>query len=196
MKSVCVYCGSKPGADPRFAAAATSVGNLLAVSGRTLVYGGGRVGLMGNAADGSLAAGGRVIGVIPRSLVEKELAHAGLTELRVVPSMHERKAIMAELSDGFLVLPGGIGTLEEFFEIWTWAQLGMHAKPIGLLDVAGFYSPMLRFIDQLVEQKFVRTEHRELLLVSPDAGDLLTRMASHRSPYVPKWIDDDSAACQ
>ncbi len=192
MKSVCVYCGSKPGANPRFAAAATSVGNLLAVSGRTLVYGGGRVGLMGSVADGSLAAGGRVIGVIPRSLVEKELAHAGLTELRVVPSMHERKAIMAELSDGFLVLPGGIGTLEEFFEIWTWAQLGMHAKPIGLLDVAGFYSPMLRFIDQLVEQKFVRTEHRELLLVSPDASDLLTRMASHRSPYVPKWIDDES----
>lgn len=192
MKSVCVYCGSKPGADPRFAAAATSVGNLLAVTGRTLVYGGGRVGLMGSVADGSLAAGGRVIGVIPRSLVEKELAHAGLTELRVVPSMHERKAIMAELSDGFLVLPGGIGTLEEFFEIWTWAQLGMHAKPIGLLDVGGFYSPMLRFIDQLVEQKFVRAEHRELLLVSPDVSDLLTRMASHRSPYVPKWIDDES----
>jgi uncharacterized protein (TIGR00730 family) len=150
------------------------------------------VGLMASVANAALAAGGRVVGVIPQSLVEKEVAHGGLSELRVVDSMHERKAIMADLSDGFLVLPGGIGTLDEFFEIWTWGQLGMHRKPIGLLDVSGFFGPMLRFVDQMVEQQFLRLEHREMLLVSQDISDLLGRMASYRPPSLPKWIDAES----
>jgi uncharacterized protein (TIGR00730 family) len=144
---------------------------------------------MGAVADGALAAGGRVIGVIPQSLVDKELAHGGLTELRIVGSMHERKALMADLSDGFLGLPGGIGTLEEFFETWTWAQLGLHAKPFGLLNVAGFFGPLLAFLDQLVDQRFVRPEHRAMLLVHSDAGMLLSEMAAHRPANVPKWID-------
>lgn len=189
MQSVCVYCGASPGADPAFVPAAATVGRLLAESGRTLVYGGGRVGLMGAVADGALAAGGRVVGVIPQTLVDKEVAHRGLTELRVVGSMHERKALMADLSDGFLGMPGGIGTLEEFFEAWTWGQLGLHAKPYGLLDVAGFFGPLLGFLDRLVEQRFVRPEHRAMLLVGSDPGTLLSEMAAHRPAYLPKWID-------
>jgi uncharacterized protein (TIGR00730 family) len=192
MQSVCVYCGSSPGADPAFVSAAGTVGRLIAESGRILVYGGGHVGLMGAVADGALAAGGRVIGVIPQALVDKELAHRGLTELHVVGSMHERKALMADLSDGFLGLPGGIGTLEEFFEAWTWAQLGLHAKPFGLLDVAGFFGPLLTFLDQLVEQRFVRPEHRAMLLVDGDAVVLLSKMAAHQRASLPKWIDRDS----
>jgi uncharacterized protein (TIGR00730 family) len=192
VQAVCIYCGSSPGSDPAFVRAAGTVGRLLAESGRTLVYGGGHVGLMGAVADGALAAGGRVIGVIPQSLVDKELAHGGLTELHVVASMHERKALMADLSDGFLGLPGGIGTLEEFFETWTWAQLGLHAKPFGLLDVAGFFGPLLEFLDQLVEQRFVRPEHRTMLFVGSDAGVLLSGMAAHRPANVPKWIDRGS----
>lgn len=190
MKSVCVYCGSSSGTDPAFAAAARTVGRLLAGSGRTLVYGGGRVGLMGALADAALAAGGRVIGVIPRAMVDRELAHQGLTELRVVGSMHERKALMAELADGFLALPGGLGTLEELFEAWTWAQLGIHAKPFGLLDVSGLFGPLLGFLDRLVEQRFVRPEHRALLQVDSDSAALLAAMASLRPAYLPKWIDE------
>jgi len=191
--SVCVYCGSSPGADPAFASAAGEVGRLLAGSGRTLVYGGGRVGLMGAVADAALAAGGRVIGVIPQALVEKEVAHYGLSELRVVGSMHERKALMADLSDGFLALPGGIGTMEEFFEVWTWGQLGLHAKPYGLLNVAGFFDPLLAFLDRLVEQRFVRPEHRAMLLVGGDANGLLAEMEVLRTAYAPKWIDRGSS---
>jgi uncharacterized protein (TIGR00730 family) len=148
---------------------------------------------MGSVADAALAAGGHVVGVIPQSLVEKEVAHLGLSQLRVVTSMHQRKALMAELSDGFLVLPGGIGTLEEYFEVWTWAQLGMHGKPIGLLNVSGFFDPLLRFLDQLVEQRFVRPEHRELLLVSEEASDLVARMAAHRALHLPKWINAETS---
>lgn len=188
-KSVCVYCGASPGANPKFGVAAAEVGRLVAASGRILVYGGGRVGLMGAIADGALAAGGRVIGVIPQALVGKEVAHRGLTELRVVASMHERKALMAELSDGFLALPDGVGTLEEFFEAWTWGQLGLHAKPYGLLDVAGFFGPLLEFLDRLVEQRFVRPEHRAMLLVGSDPGRLLADLEAHRPEYLPKWID-------
>jgi uncharacterized protein (TIGR00730 family) len=147
---------------------------------------------MGAVADAALAAGGRVVGVMPQSLVDSEVAHRGLSELRVVASMHERKALMADLSDAFLALPGGIGTLEEFLEVWTWGQLGLHAKPYGLLDVAGFFGPMLAFLNRLVEQRFVRPEHREMLLVSQDASDLLSRLASHRPAYLPKWIDRES----
>jgi uncharacterized protein (TIGR00730 family) len=189
MQSVCVYCGSSPGADPAFAVAAGFVGRLLAQSGRTLVYGGGRAGLMGTVADAALAAGGRVVGVIPQALVDKEVAHRGLSDLQVVGSMHERKALMADLADGFLALPGGLGTLEEFFEAWTWGQLGLHTKPYGLLDVGGFVGPLLGFLDRLVEQRFVRPAHRAMLLVGSDPSALLAGMAAHRPGYVPKWID-------
>jgi uncharacterized protein (TIGR00730 family) len=189
VKSVCVFCGASPGADPAFVAGAREVGRLLAESGRTLVYGGGCVGLMGAVADAALAAGGRVVGIIPKALVEREVAHRGLTELRVVGSMHERKAAMADSADGFLTLPGGLGTLEEFFEVWTWGQLGLHSKPHGLLDVNGFFGPLLTFVDRLVEQRFVRPEHRAMLLVGGDPASLLASMAGHRPTYVPKWLD-------
>ena len=190
---MCVYCGSSPGADTAFAEAAGEVGRLLATSGRTLVYGGARVGLMRAVADAALSAGGRVIGVIPQALVDKEVAHHGLSDLRVVGSMHERKALMADLSDGFLALPGGIGTMDEFFEVWTWGQLGLHAKPCGILNVGGFFGPLLAFLDRLVEQRFVRPEHRAKLLVSGDANGLLTDMAVQRPGYASKWIERGSS---
>jgi uncharacterized protein (TIGR00730 family) len=189
VRSVCVYCGASPGSDPAFADAAGEVGRLLAASRRTLVYGGGR----GVVADAALSAGGRVVGVIPQALVDKEVAHHGLSELRVVGSMHERKALMAELSDGFLALPGGIGTMEELFEVWSWGQLGLHAKPCGLLNVRGFFGPLLAFLDGLVVQRFVRLEHRAMLLVGSDPNRLLTDMVAHRSAYIPKWIDRGSS---
>lgn len=192
MQSVCVYCGASPGADPAFADAASEVGRLLAASGRTLIFGGGRVGLMGAVADAALSAGGRVIGIIPQALLEKEVAHQGLSELRVVGSMHERKALMADLSDGFLALPGGLGTMEELFEVWTWGQLGLHTKPYALLNVRGFFDPLLAFLDQLVQQRFLRPEHRAMLLVGTDANSLLTDMAVHRPANEPRWIDRES----
>ena len=191
MKAVCVYCGSSRGADAAYVEAARSVGRLLAESGRTLVYGGGRVGLMGAVADAVLDRGGRVIGVIPRSLLEKELAHQGLTDLRVVASMHERKAMMADLSDAFLTLPGGLGTLEELFETWTWGQLGLHEKPYGLLNVAGFFDPLLAFVDRTIEQRFVMAEHRAMLLVGADPEQLLRDMEVHRPAVLPRWLHDD-----
>ncbi|MBL8858788.1 MAG: TIGR00730 family Rossman fold protein [Planctomycetes bacterium] len=189
LKSLCVYCGSSPGADPAFAHAARAVGRLVAESGRTLVFGGGRVGLMGVVADAALSAGGKVIGVIPQALMTKEVAHRGLTELHVVASMHERKAMMADLSDAFLALPGGIGTLEELFETWTWGQLGLHAKPFGLLDVDGFYGPLLEFLDLQVEQRFVRPEHRALLCVGREPREVLAQLAEFQPMQAPKWID-------
>jgi uncharacterized protein (TIGR00730 family) len=190
VKSVCVFCGSSSGADPAYAEAAAEMGRLIAESGRTLVYGGGNVGLMGVVADAALAAGGKVIGVIPRSLMDREVGHGGVTELHVVGSMHERKALMAELSDGFLALPGGVGTLEEFFETWTWAVLGLHAKPFGLLDVMGFYGPLLGFLDQLVEKGFVKPKYRDMLVVGRDPVELLQAMEVKRQPVLPKWIDE------
>lgn len=193
MNAVCVYCGSSPGGDPAYAAAAGAVGQLLAAAGRTLVYGGGHVGLMGTVADAALAAGGRVIGVIPRSLEEKELAHHGLTELRVVGSMHERKATMAALSDAFLALPGGLGTLEELFETWTWGQLGLHAKPCGLLNVAGFYDPLLTLIDHMVAERFVGADHRRLLLVDADPEALLASMAKLQQRPLRRWLEHDES---
>jgi uncharacterized protein (TIGR00730 family) len=189
MRSVCVFCGASPGADPAYAAAASAFGALLARTGRRLVYGGGHVGLMGAVADAALAGGGTVVGVIPQSLVEREIAHSSLTELRVVPSMHERKALMAELSDGFVALPGGIGTLEELLEVWTWGQLGLHRKPYGLLNVGRFYDPFLAVLDHLVAQRFVRREHRELVLVDEEAERLVERMARFDPPALPRWID-------
>ena len=187
---MCVFCGSSVGSDPAYRHAAATLGATLARDGRRLVFGGGRVGLMGAVADATLAAGGEAIGVIPQHLVDREVAHLGLTQLRVVSSMHERKATMAELSDVFVVLPGGIGTLEEFFEVWTWGQLGLHAKPYGLLNVAGFFDPLLRFIDHAVDQCFIRAEHRAMLVIEDDAEALLRRLDAHATPVVPKWIDE------
>lgn len=182
LHRVCVFCGSSPGARPEYADAASSVGRLLAASGITLVYGGASVGLMGTLADATLQAGGRVIGVIPRSLVDQEIAHGGLTELRVVESMHARKAEMADLSDGFLALPGGLGTLEELFEIWTWGNLGYHQKPCGLLNTSEYYTSLLKFVDDMVVEQFVRETQRGMLIVDRDADTLLRAMAEFRPP--------------
>jgi hypothetical protein len=189
VKHICVFCGSSAGDDPRFLETARRTGALLAERGLGLVYGGATVGLMGAVADAVLAHGGHVTGVIPSRLVERELAHHGLPDLRVVASMHERKALMADLADGFVALPGGIGTLEETFEVLTWAQLGLHHKPIGILDVAGYYAPLLTFLDHAVASRFVRREHRDMLLVDPDPGRLLDRLAAHVPVDVEKWID-------
>jgi uncharacterized protein (TIGR00730 family) len=192
MKRICVFCGSSPGANPVYLEAAREVGRTLARRGLGLVYGGGSVGLMGAVADAALEAGGEVVGVIPRALQLRELAHARLTNLLVVGSMHERKAKMAELSDGFLALPGGMGTLEEFAEILTWAQLGLHSRPCGLLDVAGYYQPLVAFFDRAAAEGFIRPEHRRLVVVGEQPGDLLDRFATWTPPKVERWIDDRS----
>ena len=189
MKRVCVFCGSSPGLRPAYRTAAESFGALLAERGIGLVYGGASVGLMGAVADAALAAGGEVIGVLPRALATKELAHERLTELRLVDSMHERKAQMADLSDGFVALPGGVGTLEELFEMLTWAQLGLHAKPCALLETDGYFASLLAFLDHAVDERFVRPPHRALLLVDDAPERLLDAMARYRAPRVEKWID-------
>lgn len=188
MRSVCVFCGSNAGARGVYSEAAHAVGRAIAKRGLTLVYGGAAVGLMGMLADAALAAGGRVIGVIPAVLVEREIAHAGLTELREVKSMHERKATMADLSDAFLALPGGAGTLEELFEVWTWGQLGHHRKPVGMLNVEGFYDSLLTFLDHQSRERFIRPEHRDMLVVETDAGRILDRFELYEAPVVQKWI--------
>jgi hypothetical protein len=189
MKRVCVFCGSSSGRNPVHLEAAGRVGRALAARGLGLVYGGGSVGLMGAVADAALAAGGEVVGVIPRALQLRELAHGRLTSLHVVGSMHERKAKMAELAHGFVALPGGMGTLEEFAEILTWAQLGLHARPCGLLDVAGYYRPLISFFDQAAAEGFVRPEHRELVLVGDDPDALLDQMERWQPPAIERWID-------
>ncbi|HEY3569486.1 MAG TPA: TIGR00730 family Rossman fold protein [Thermoanaerobaculia bacterium] len=189
MNSLCVFCGSNPGASPAYAEAAARLGRIVAERGMTLVYGGGRVGLMGVVAGAALAAGGRVIGVIPEALATRELAHDGLTELQVVGSMHERKARMSELSDGFLALPGGIGTLEEWFEVWTWSQLGFHPKPCGLLNVAGYYDHLLAFLDHVTAERFLNETHRAMAIVDDDPGLLLDRLAAWRPSRARKWIE-------
>jgi hypothetical protein len=189
MKRICVFCGSSSGHDPRYLEAARTMGQTLARRGLGLVYGGGSVGLMGAVADAALAAGGEVIGVIPEVLQIRELAHRSLTTLHVVGSMHERKALMAELSDGFVALPGGMGTLEELSEVLTWAQLGLHARPIGLLDVAGYYQPLADFFDRAVGAGFLRPAHRALLLVGHEPGALLDRFAAWRGPVLDHVLD-------
>lgn len=189
MKRVCVFCGSSPGARPSYRAAAEALGAAVAKRGLGLVYGGAHVGLMGVVADAALAHGGEVIGVLPRALEAKELAHRSLTTLYVVESMHERKALMAELSDCFVALPGGIGTLEETFEAWTWTQLGLHEKPCALLDVEGYYAALQEFLDRAVADRFVRPEHRSMLLVESDPERLLDALAGWRAPIVEKWLD-------
>lgn len=191
MKRICVYCGANRGRDPAFAAAARAMGEALARRGIELVTGGGRVGLMGVIADATLEAGGRVTGVIPQALMNKELGHAGLTDLIVTASMHERKAKMAELSDGFVAMPGGLGTYEELFEIWTWAQLGWHHKPCGLLNAAGFYDKLVAFLDGASDAQFLKPEHRAMLVVDADPDRLLDRFAAYTPPVVTKWIGVD-----
>jgi uncharacterized protein (TIGR00730 family) len=188
MRRICVFCGSSTGRGSAYRALASEFGSFLARERIGIVYGGGRVGLMGALADAALAAGGEVVGVIPQALLDREIGHGGLTELRVVGSMHERKAIMAELADGFVALPGGIGTLEELFETWTWAQLGLHSKPCGIIEVDGFFAPLIAFLDHLVTTGFVRPEHRALLLASDSADDLLARFRAYRPSKVSKWI--------
>jgi len=192
MQSLCVFCGSGSGKNPVFAAEARHLGQVMARQGLTLVFGGGHIGLMGAIADAVLEAGGRAIGVIPRVLVEKELAHTRLTELHVVDSMHQRKALMADLADAFVALPGGYGTVDELFEILTWAQLGIHAKPIGLLNVAGFFDPLLAWLDSCVRESFIRQKHRELLIVSANSAELLDRFSGYQTPLpTPKWAKED-----
>lgn len=178
MKRICVYCGSSAGANPLHRQAAANLGTLLASTGIGIVYGGGRVGLMGILADAALSAGGEVTGVIPRSLMDRELGHPRLTDLRIVESMHERKQIMADLSDGFIALAGGIGTLEELFETFTWLQLGFHAKPVSLLNSDGFFDHLLHFLHHATTSEFLHPAHLELLLVDDDAPRLLNRMAN------------------
>ncbi len=185
---VCVFCGSNPGRRPEYRAAAMAFGTMLAREGIGLVYGGASVGLMGAVADAALAAGGEVTGVIPQMLADKELAHRGLTRLRVVGSMHARKAMMAELADAFVALPGGAGTLEEIFEVWTWAQLGEHAKPCGLLNVAGFYDPLLAFLDHAAGESFMKPQHRAMLLDAATPEAMLAALRGYVAPVVGKWI--------
>ncbi|BAN50888.1 TIGR00730 family Rossman fold protein [Metapseudomonas resinovorans] len=189
LRSVCVFCGASPGAKPIYRETAAMLGHTLAERGITLVYGGGAVGLMGTVADAALAAGGEVIGVIPQSLVDAEVGHNGLTRLEVVDGMHARKARMAELSDAFIALPGGLGTLEELFEIWTWGQLGYHNKPLGLLEVNSFYDKLTDFLDHLVEERFVRDQHRGMLQVGGHPEILLDRLEAWRPSAAPKWVD-------
>ena len=187
-KSLCIYCGSNPGRQPAYIEAARELGRQMAGRGIGLVYGGASVGIMGAVADAVLEAGGHVTGIIPQSLVQKELAHGGLSELHVTGSMHERKRMMADLSDGFVALPGGAGTLEELFEVWTWAQLGHHDKPCALYNVGGYYDQLAAFLDHTVAEQFVKPQHREMLIVAQDAQDLLARIEAYEAPTVTKWI--------
>ena len=192
IKRLAVFCGSNTGARPEYFVAARSLGILLSDRGIGVVYGGSNVGLMAALANEVLDNHGEIIGVIPRMLVQREVAHTKLADLRIVGSMHERKAMMAELCDGFIALPGGIGTLEEFFEVWTWAQLGVHEKPCGLLNVAGYFDGLLAFIDRAVDERFVRGVHREMLIVEEDARRLLARFESYEPPRVVKWINAET----
>jgi uncharacterized protein (TIGR00730 family) len=189
MKRICVFCGSSFGKSQAYKKAARSLGRALFQRRLGLVYGGSGVGLMGEVADSVLAAGGEVIGVIPSALVSKEVAHRGLSDLRVVGTMHERKALMAELSDGFIALPGGMGTFEEFFEMTTWAQLGMHHKPCGLLNVARYYDKLIEFLDQAMAEGFIKPVHRLLMMVASDGDSLLDKFENYRPVVTDKWID-------
>jgi len=188
MKRVCVFCGSSTGNKREYVEHAEALGQLLAKRNIALVYGGGHVGLMGVVADAVLAAGGEAIGVIPQALADREIAHSGLTDLHVVDSMHTRKALMADLSDAFIAMPGGVGTFEEIFEAITWTQLGVHRKPCGFLNAAAFYTPLITFIDQAVSEGFIKPVHRKMIVVDDNPERLLDTMAEIRLPEVPKWI--------
>ena len=189
LQSICVFCGASLGHDPAYQQAAEALGRTLAEHGLRLIYGGGAVGLMGVVADAALTAGGEVIGIIPQSLERAEIGHKGLTRLEVVDGMHARKARMAELADAFIALPGGLGTLEELFEVWTWGQLGYHGKPLGLLDVNGFYQQLNGFLDHLVSEGFVRAPHRGMLQRSESASELLDQLSAWQADAPPKWVD-------
>jgi hypothetical protein len=191
MQRVCIFCGSAAGERPEYAEAAARVGGLLAQRGIELVYGGGRVGLMGVLADAVLTNGGRGIGVIPEFLFSKEIEHRGIQDMRVVSSMHERKALMADLADGFIALPGGFGTLDEFCEILTWAQLGLHRKPCGLLNVAGYYDSFLAFLDTATRDGFIQPQYRTLIVDDADPERLLNRLRDYRPPELVKWMRDE-----
>ena len=188
-KRICVFCGSSPGARKGYADAAIALARYLVQQDIGMVYGGGNVGLMGTIADAALEAGGEVVGVIPRSLVEKELAHARLSDLRVVESMHERKALMAELSEAFIALPGGYGTFEEFCEVLTWTQLGLHRKPCGILNIEGYYDHLLALFDHAVSEQFVKPRHREMVVSESSPEILVDRLLDYQTPLVDKWID-------
>src|SRR4051794_8062535 len=190
LSRVCVFCGSSRGLRPEYQAAAEELGRYLAAQRIGLVYGGGNVGLMGTIADAVLAAGGEVIGVIPQSIVDREIAHRGVTEFRIVQSMHERKAMMADLSDAFIAMPGGFGTFEEFCEVLTWSQLGIHKKPCGLLNVAEYYSPLLAMFDHAVNERFVRKENRGLVLAHHDYKRLIEMLEEFKPNGVEKWINE------
>ncbi|MBY0495653.1 MAG: TIGR00730 family Rossman fold protein [Cyanobacteria bacterium] len=191
MRRICVFCGSNVGIRDIYRDSAVATGTLLARRGIGLVYGGGNVGLMGVIADAALAAGGEVIGVIPQALKDREVAHTGIRDLRVVDSMHTRKAMMADLADAFIAMPGGVGTFEELFEAITWTQLGLHRKPCGLLNVGGFYTPLVAFIDQAVTEGFIKPVHRKMIVVDDNPERLLNTLAEMDLPDVPKWIRKD-----
>ena len=193
MKRLCVFCGANSGHDPRYGEAAAALGRGIAQAGLGLVYGGASIGLMGAVADAALAEGGEVIGVIPQTLVAREVAHHGLSDLRVVTSMHERKALMADLSDGFIALPGGVGTLEELFEVWTWSHLGLHRKPCGLLDVAGFYSGLGRFIDHVQQEGFLRDGVRDMLLMAENPTQMIAAMRAYVAPATVALINSSES---
>lgn len=189
MKNLCVYCGSSSGRRTEYIESAHGLAKELTKRGMGLVYGGASVGIMGEIADAVLSGGGEVIGVIPQALVDKEVSHSSLTELKIVNSMHERKAVMADLSDGFIALPGGLGTLEELFEVLTWAQLGFHTKPCGLLNVGSYYEKLCSFLDHAVEEQFIKTSHRDMLLIEERPEKLLALMEAYQPPLVERWID-------
>ena len=189
MKRICVYCGSADGASPEYANAAQRVAAAFVEGGIELVYGGARVGVMGAIADAVLAAGGTVIGVLPKGLFRAEVPHSGLTELIEVKSMHERKSKMAEISDGFIALPGGLGTIEELFEILTGAQLGLHRNPVGLLNVNGFYNKLLEYLDHAVTERFIRPQHKDMIIVETEIDTILSKFSSYDPPTIKKWFD-------
>ena len=191
MRRVCVYAGSNPGSDPAYADAARALATVMAERGIGLVYGGGKVGLMGVLADTILQAGGEAIGVMPQALIDREIGHPGLTELKVVDSMHERKARMAELADGFIAVPGGIGTLEELIEVYTWSQLGIHENGCGVLNTSGYYDALAAFLDHAVDEAFLRPQHRATLVVDEDPRALLDALENFERPTVGKWLELD-----
>lgn len=195
MKAVCVFCGSSSGIDPAYSEAAQTMGSALARAGLRLIYGGGKVGLMGSVADAALSAGGQVVGVIPRALAESEISHQGLSELHLVETMHERKARMAQLADAFIALPGGAGTLEEIFEQWTWAQLGVHDKPCGFLNVKGYFDPLLEMIRRMTAQQFMWPEYASMLVVETEPERLLAQFAAYRPP-MRKWLGEKTLAVE
>ncbi|MCK7612799.1 TIGR00730 family Rossman fold protein [Roseibium sediminicola] len=191
MKAICVFCGSSYGTRETYADAARATGRVIAEQGYTLVYGGAKVGLMGTVADAALEAGGKVIGVLPRALEDKEIGHQGLTELHLVGSMHERKAKMADLSDAFIALPGGVGTLEEIFEVWTWGQLGYHQKPCGFLNIDGYYDDLIRFLDHQTEQGFTKDVMRAMVQIAGTPEEMISLFENYTPPSAPKWIKRD-----